>query len=98
MTYVVKSGDSLSAIARDELDNIDLWSSIAKLNGINPPYVIVPGQILELPPKGTTVTPPVATPPAAVSSWSSNSTIVFPLVAVAIIAVVIITKKKKKKS
>lgn len=49
MNYVVKSGDSLSKIARDKLGDIDLWKTIARLNSIPPPYTIHPGQQITLP-------------------------------------------------
>jgi len=47
--YKVKSGESLSIIARDMLGDIERWPEIAYLNGISYPYFIYPGQILELP-------------------------------------------------
>ena len=48
-TYTVKGGDSLSKIARDVLNNMELWPQIASLNNIRPPYTIFPGQVLTLP-------------------------------------------------
>jgi LysM repeat protein len=51
MNYVVKSGDSLSAIgARLGVS----WTSIAAANNIKPPYVIRPGQRLNIPSTGGT--------------------------------------------
>jgi len=47
--YTVRSGDSLSIIARDELDDMSQWPVIALLNSIEWPYVIRPGQVLWLP-------------------------------------------------
>lgn len=47
--YTVKSGDSLSKIARDVLGNMSLWPDIAALNNIVKPYTIFPGQVLRLP-------------------------------------------------
>ena len=47
--YRVKSGESLSSIARDLLGNLERWPEIAFLNGISHPYIIYPGQVLELP-------------------------------------------------
>lgn len=52
ITYTVKSGDSLSVIARDVLGDVNLWPVIASANGIGPPYLIQPGQILLLPGSG----------------------------------------------
>ena len=54
MEYIVKSGDSLSKIARDVLGNISLWPVIAKLNNIQNPDLIFPGDILQLPEQTTT--------------------------------------------
>lgn len=48
-TYIVKAGDSLSKIARDELGDMNRWKEIASLNKIPSPYTIYPNQKLELP-------------------------------------------------
>lgn len=48
MNYIVKSGDSLSKIARDVLGDITLWVAIAKLNKISKVNKIYPGQVLSL--------------------------------------------------
>jgi GH25 family lysozyme M1 (1,4-beta-N-acetylmuramidase)/LysM repeat protein len=45
-TYTVKSGDTLSGIA---LKYSTTYGAIAQLNGIAPPYLIVPGQVLKIP-------------------------------------------------
>jgi GH25 family lysozyme M1 (1,4-beta-N-acetylmuramidase)/LysM repeat protein len=45
-TYTVKSGDTLSGIA---LKYGTTYGAIAQLNGIAPPYLIVPGQVLKIP-------------------------------------------------
>jgi LysM repeat protein len=45
-TYTVKSGDTLSGIA---LKFSTTYGLIAQLNGIEPPYVIHPGQVLKIP-------------------------------------------------
>jgi GH25 family lysozyme M1 (1,4-beta-N-acetylmuramidase)/LysM repeat protein len=45
-TYTVKSGDTLSGIA---LKYGTTYGAIAQLNGIAPPYIIVPGQVLKIP-------------------------------------------------
>lgn len=47
--YTVKSGDSLSKIARDMLGDIDRWKELAYINALIPPYVIQPGQRLIMP-------------------------------------------------
>lgn len=49
--YRVKSGESLSIIAKDLLNDMERWPEIAFLNGIRHPYFIYPGQVLELPPE-----------------------------------------------
>ena len=49
MIYTVKSGDSLSKIARDILRDISLWPQLARLNNLTSPYNIYPGQRLQLP-------------------------------------------------
>ena len=48
-TYTVKSGDSLSIIARDIIGDIDRWTELAYINSIAYPYVIQPGQTILLP-------------------------------------------------
>jgi lysozyme len=45
-TYTVKSGDTLSGIA---LKYGTTYGAIAQINGIAPPYLIVPGQVLKIP-------------------------------------------------
>jgi LysM repeat protein len=47
--YVVKSGDSLYAIAGSQLKNASRWPEIASLNGLRAPYTIFPGQKLKVP-------------------------------------------------
>lgn len=47
--YQVKSGDSLSIIARDVLGDIARWPDIARLNNLVEPYTIFPGMQLILP-------------------------------------------------
>ena len=49
MTYTVKKGDSLSIIARDQLNDLSRWPEIAALNNIKAPYTIYPDQTLTLP-------------------------------------------------
>ena len=49
--YRVKSGESLSSIARDMLNDIERWPEIAFINNIRQPYLIFTGQVLELPPE-----------------------------------------------
>jgi len=50
-TYVVKQGDSLSKIAKQEYGNIDDWRRIYDANRdiIKDPDLIYPGQTLRLP-------------------------------------------------
>lgn len=47
--HTVQPGESLSIIARDQLGDLERWRELAELNGINPPYVIYPGQSILLP-------------------------------------------------
>jgi len=49
MIYIVKPGDTLSAIARDHLGNASRWPEIAKMNSIDNPDLIHPGDELKLP-------------------------------------------------
>lgn len=46
MTYTVKSGDTLSTVARDVLGDMNLWPYLASINKITSPYIIRPGQVL----------------------------------------------------
>ncbi len=50
-TYTVKSGDSLSKIAliAQNYGNKVTWEEIATANGIIYPFIIQPGQILQIP-------------------------------------------------
>jgi len=52
-TYTVKSGDSLSKIARSELGDASKWPEIFEANRdkISNPDLIHPGQVLNLPSK-----------------------------------------------
>ncbi|MEU8242748.1 LysM peptidoglycan-binding domain-containing protein [Actinoplanes missouriensis] len=52
-TYTVKSGDTLSGIARSQLGDEKRWPQIYVLNRkqIRDPNRIIPGQVLQLPPK-----------------------------------------------
>jgi lipoprotein NlpD len=60
--YKVKRGDTLYAIAwRANRD----YRSLARWNNIKPPYVIYPGQVLRLVPKGKSGSSPVAKAPRA---------------------------------
>ena len=51
-TYVVKSGDSLSKIARKTLGSANKWTALWEANKdqIKDPDKIYPGQVLKLPP------------------------------------------------
>ncbi|MEW5989445.1 MAG: LysM domain-containing protein, partial [Chloroflexota bacterium] len=49
-TYTVRPGEYLTQIAQ----NLGLdWQEIARLNGLAWPYVVHPGQVLQLPAAGT---------------------------------------------
>ena len=47
--YTIKSGDSLTKIAKNELGNMSRWKEIADLNGLKKPYTIYAGKKLKLP-------------------------------------------------
>jgi nucleoid-associated protein YgaU len=49
MTYTVRKGDTLSAIAQRELGAASRWREIADLNHIPDPDLIYPGQELRMP-------------------------------------------------
>ena len=49
MIYIVKPGDTLSAIAKSQLGNASRWPEIAKLNSIDNPDLIHPGDELRMP-------------------------------------------------
>lgn len=49
MLYRVEVGESLSSIARDVLGDMERWPEIARLNQLNPPYIIHPGELMLLP-------------------------------------------------
>lgn len=46
-SYTVKSGDTLWLICKKELGDGDKWKDIAKLNSIDNPYNIQPGQVIK---------------------------------------------------
>ncbi len=52
-SYTVKSGDSLSKIAKNELGDGNAWQKIFEANRdvLDDPDKIFPGQVLKLPPK-----------------------------------------------
>jgi nucleoid-associated protein YgaU len=49
MTYTVRKGDTLSAIAQRELGAASRWPEIAEMNAIPNPDLIYPGQELRMP-------------------------------------------------
>ncbi|WP_313348853.1 LysM peptidoglycan-binding domain-containing protein [Stenotrophomonas sp.] len=53
-SYTVKSGDSLSKIAKNELGDANAWTQIFEANRdvLDDPDKIFPGQTLKLPAKG----------------------------------------------
>lgn len=51
-TYVVQTGDTLSAIAQRELGSAGRWPEIQRLNDIPNADLIYPGQTLRLPGSG----------------------------------------------
>jgi LysM repeat protein len=49
MNYTVRSGDSLSSIARRLMGDADRWPQIARLNGLSRPDLLLVGQTLRMP-------------------------------------------------
>ncbi len=47
--YIVRNGDSLTLIAREQLSDGMLWKKIADINTLAKPYKLEPGQIIRLP-------------------------------------------------
>ncbi len=47
--YTVKPGESLSIIARDQLEDLGRWKELAALNSLMAPYIVQPGQQLLMP-------------------------------------------------
>lgn len=77
MNYIVKSGDTISKIARDVLGDISMWPQIAATNNITAPYTIFPNQILQLPDIGVSI-PPGITPITAPLIRKSPTQITIP--------------------
>ncbi len=48
-TYTVQSGDTLTKIAQNQLNDSNRWKEIAELNNLKEPYTLSLGQQLELP-------------------------------------------------
>ncbi|MCX8093490.1 MAG: DUF3108 domain-containing protein [Candidatus Goldbacteria bacterium] len=46
--YIVRRGDSLWKIAKEQTGNPNVWIQIAIQNKINEPYIIIPGQVILL--------------------------------------------------
>jgi LysM repeat protein len=68
-THKVDSGETVSRIARDHGTT---YQELCKLNGIEKPYTIYPGQILKLPPKKAGAAP-APKPPAAAAGAPAKS-------------------------
>lgn len=51
-TYTVRKGDTLSAIAQSQLGSASRWPEIARLNSLDDPDLIYPGQQLAMPAGG----------------------------------------------
>lgn len=74
--YQVKSGDTLSIIARDVLGDMSRWPDLARLNNIVSPYTIFPGMQLMLPDLsvlGPVVVPDMG-PPAPTTTLPTTTT------------------------
>ncbi len=72
-TYTVVTGDSLSKIARDVLGDMSLWGELARINNIQAPYVIYPGQTLNIDVHGETFAPASSTAGSSSSAGSSGA-------------------------
>jgi len=70
--YVVRKGETLQRIARDQLGDEERWSEIARLNGMQAPYRISVGQKLRLP-EADKPTAPTSAAGAATASATSHS-------------------------
>jgi len=47
--YTVQPGESLSSIARDQLEDLTRWQELASLNDLMAPYIVQPGQQILMP-------------------------------------------------
>lgn len=72
MTYTVKSGDSLSLIAKNVLGNVQRWPEIARLNGLTAPYTLRVGQTLQIPSAPSAQADPIPPPPRSVRDASAR--------------------------
>ncbi len=66
--YTIKQGDTLSAIARDYLGDINRWPELAQLNSIPNPDVLRIGQLIQLPDVVKAAATPAAHEPATSST------------------------------
>ncbi len=100
-TYVVKPGDSLSIIARDQLGDVSRWAEIAALNKLSPTvpggllFLIYPGQVLNLPdpPAAASSSAPAPKP----STDSKGTMIMLGLAALFLLGTVVVVAGGKKK-
>lgn len=104
MLYTVKTGDSLSKIARDVVGNMSMWPTLARINNIVAPYVIQPGQTLLLPegveksisfpaPASQPVSAPkIITPSGRVPLWKNKKMMAW--LAVAVLGAFFLTQKR----
>ncbi len=72
-TYTVKSGDTLSGIAKTFLGNGNLYMEIAKLNNIPDPSKIQVGMVLKIPDDGESGAQEEVASPAAAASATTTS-------------------------
>lgn len=70
-TYTVRSGDSLSLIAKTQLGDLQRWPEIARLNGLTAPYTLRVGQVVKIPTSPTAAAD--TTPPPARSTREASS-------------------------
>ncbi len=97
--YRVKGGDNLTKIAREALGDAQRWPEIAHLNGLRIPYLIYPGQVLELPPReGSGIVEVTIETPAAIAQNAPHKQIspAAVLVVAAIAAVFLVWDWDKK--
>ena len=84
--YIVEPGDSLSIIARDQLNDLSRWRELAYMNSIEAPFIIQPGQTIMLP-SDELVTLTVTAPPVNGAAATKEAAFEFTPAVLAILAV-----------
>lgn len=71
--YRSESGDTLKSVAAAFLGSADRWPELAHVNGIRHPYMIKPGQLLEIPARENAAVVMVNKPNAPVNGGKFTS-------------------------